>query len=45
MARGWSDMTGEAVILRHADAFDEPVRKAAMARLEGAGVDPATIAA
>lgn len=48
--RGWSDLTGEAVILRHPDAFDAATRDAAAARLEAAraeaaGVDPATAAA
>ncbi len=43
--RGWSDMTGEAVILRHPAEFDEATREAATARLEAAGVDPATLAA
>lgn len=43
--RGWSDMTGEAVILRHPSDFDEATRDAATARLEAAGVDPATLAA
>lgn len=36
--RGWSDLTGEAVILRHPDDFDEATRDAATARLEAAGV-------
>ncbi|WP_371157595.1 hypothetical protein [Jannaschia sp. 2305UL9-9] len=45
MERGLSDMTGEAVILRHAAAFDEATRDAATARLTEAGIDPATLAA
>ena len=45
MARGMPELTGEAVILRHPDDFDEATRDAAKARLEGAGVDPATLAA
>lgn len=43
--RGWSDLTGEAVILRHPAEFDEATRDAATARLEAAGIDPATLAA
>lgn len=43
--RGLSDMTGEAVILRHPAAFDLATRDAATARLTEAGVDPATLAA
>ncbi len=38
MARGWSDLTGEAVILRHPDVFDDATRDAAAARLEAAKV-------
>lgn len=43
--RNLPDMTGEAVILRHPDDFDEATRDAANARLTAAGVDPATSAA
>lgn len=42
VARGWSDMTGEAVILRHADNFDAATRDAAFARLEAARSEPET---
>lgn len=43
MGRGLPDMTAEAVVLRHADAFDDPVRDAARTRLAGAGLDPETL--
>ncbi|UWQ19503.1 hypothetical protein K3551_08235 [Jannaschia sp. M317] len=43
MARGLDDMTGEAVILRHPDAFDLAIRDAATARL--AASEAATAAA
>ncbi|MGB3555654.1 MAG: hypothetical protein WBA25_13545 [Jannaschia sp.] len=40
ITRGQSDLTGEAVILRHPDAVDEAVRDAAAARLEDAQTAP-----
>jgi hypothetical protein len=43
MARGLPEMTGEAIILRHPEDFDEDTRAAAAARLEGAGVDVAAL--
>jgi hypothetical protein len=39
--RGLEDLTGEAVILRHPDAFDQPTRDAAQARLDAAPAEPA----
>jgi hypothetical protein len=45
MARGQSELTGEAVILRHADAFDDDTRAAATARLEAAQAEGGTTAA
>ena len=45
MARGMAELTGEAVILRHPDDFDEATRDAAKARLTGAGFDPESLAA
>ena len=42
MARGLSDMTGEAVILRHPDDFDAATRDAATARLDAAKAGMAT---
>ena len=36
--------TAEAIVLAHPDAFDDQTRAAATARLDGAGVDPATLA-
>ena len=45
VARGLSDMTGEAVILRHPDDFDEDTRAAATERLQAAGADPAALTA
>ncbi len=41
--RGLSDLTGEAVVLRHPDAFEASVVDAARRRLEGAGVDLAAL--
>jgi hypothetical protein len=43
MARGLPELTAEAIVLTHPDAFDAETRAAATARLEEAGVDPATI--
>ncbi|WP_299838698.1 hypothetical protein [uncultured Jannaschia sp.] len=45
MARHMPELTGEAIILRHPDDFDAATRDAATARLEGAGVDVATLGA
>jgi len=39
MERGLPELTAEAVVLRHTDAFEEKVTAAARERLEGAGVD------
>lgn len=39
-ARGLDDMTGEAVILRHPDTFDQATRDAAQARLDAAQATP-----
>ena len=38
--RGHPELTFEAVVLRHADAFPDEARKAARNRLQGAGLDP-----
>jgi hypothetical protein len=43
MARSLPGYTAEAIVLAHPDAFDDATRAAATARLEGAGVDPATL--
>ncbi|MAQ44863.1 hypothetical protein ATO2_01155 [Roseovarius sp. 22II1-1F6A] len=45
IARGMSDLTGEAVILRHPDEFTEDTRAGATARLTEAGADPTAFAA
>ncbi len=45
MERGMPELTGEAIILRHPEDFDDETRAAAAARLEGAGVDPGSLAA
>jgi hypothetical protein len=37
--RGMPDLTGEAIVLRHPDVFDEEIRAAANQRLKDAGVD------
>lgn len=44
VTRGLSDLTGEAVILRHPDSFDAVTRDAAAARLAKAGADTAPAA-
>ncbi|EKE45517.1 hypothetical protein OCGS_0607 [Oceaniovalibus guishaninsula JLT2003] len=41
IARQMPELTGEAIILRHPDDFDDKTRDAAAARLSSAGVDPA----
>ncbi len=40
VTRGLEDLTGEAVILRHGEAFDDATRDAATARLEAAQTAP-----
>ncbi len=42
--RGMPELTGEAVVLRHADQFEPDVVSAARGRLERAGVDTAKLA-
>ena len=37
------ELTGEAIVLRHANHFDETVATAARERLEDAGVDLTTL--
>jgi hypothetical protein len=44
MARDLPGLTAEAIVLAHPEAFDAEARAAAAARMEGAGVDPATLA-
>ncbi len=39
LERGMPELTGEAIVLRHPDKFDQNVRDAARARLTDAGVD------
>ena len=39
LERGMPELTGEAIVLRHPDKFDQNVRDAARARLVDAGVD------
>jgi hypothetical protein len=39
LERGMPELSGEAIILRHANEFDEEVRDAAQMRLTNAGVD------
>lgn len=41
--RGLPELTGEAVVLRHADRFPEPLLAAARARLSSSGVDLAAL--
>jgi len=43
MARGLPGYTPEAIVLAHPGEFDDDTRAAATARLEGAGVDIATL--
>lgn len=43
MERDLPGYTAEAIVLTHPDDFDEDIRAAATARLEGAGVDVATL--
>ncbi len=43
--RGLSELTGEAVVLRHADGFGDSVVDAARTRLAGAGVGLADVPA
>jgi hypothetical protein len=43
--RDMPELTGEAIVLRHADVFDAAVVTAARRRLEAAGVDTASMAA
>lgn len=45
IARGMPEMTGEAIILRHPDAFDSETRINATKRLEEAGIDIAALPA
>jgi hypothetical protein len=43
MSRALPRYTAEAIVLAHPEAFDDATRAAATARLQGAGVDPATL--
>ena len=45
IARGFPDLTAEAVVLGHPDRFGADARERSEARLRGAGVDPETLAA
>jgi|AntRauMFilla1563_2_1112583.scaffolds.fasta_scaffold02928_3 hypothetical protein len=44
MGRALPAYTAEAIVMAHPQDFDDATRTAAAARLEGAGVDPATLA-
>lgn len=43
LERGMPELTGEAIVLRHAGAFEENVVAAARRRLDDAGVDMASL--
>lgn len=45
IARDMPELTGEAVVIKHSEAFTPDIIAAACARLTGAGVDPAAFAA